>query len=148
MGPTVLNIRDGILGIAANIRNYFAHLLVGAGVVTCLIAALFMLGAITVVKISNESDLDVRSLVIHDRTLDGVETPLWELDIPAKSTTYKVATQCCDWLVMKYVTNAQTFDVYCRHPELIEFPRFAITLPREGGASCANCRCVDGGVDE
>lgn len=80
---TILNIRDGLIGLAGDIRNYLAHLFVGAGVVTCLVGVLFVLGATTIVKISNQSDLDVQDLVVHGRTLDGVETPLWKLDLPA-----------------------------------------------------------------
>lgn len=141
----LLDIRDGLLGVGDALRKYIPHLLTGLGVFAGFIV-LMAWGATTTMRFENESEVDLRAVVIIDRTLEGVEKPLWQLDMRAGQTTYKFATGCCDWLVLRYKVGEQTYDRHCRISDWMETPDFSIVFPKEGPAYCTTCRwCLNEG---
>lgn len=143
----VSNFKDGLLGLIDHTRGYTPHLLVGLGVFSAFLVAWLLWAGVTTVEISNQSRIDLGEITIVDKSLEGVETPLWQIQVPSNQTTYRFTYGCCDRQILRYKIGTQSHDVHCRHSDWEEFPDFSMVFPENGPAFCPTCRwCLEGGV--
>ena len=125
------NLKDGILGLLDGVVRCVPVLLTFAGVLTSFAALWAVWISFTVVSISNESETELRDLVLSHRPYEGEEQFLWRVTLRPKQSTMRLSTDCCWRLVVRH----QSTETSCRYPSFAP-ATFKVAAEKDGPLAC------------
>lgn len=128
---SINHFRDGILGLIDGVLSWIPALLTLAGVLAAFAALWTIWASFTVVSIRNESESELRDVVLSHKPYDGEEQVLWRVSLRPGQSTFRLSTDCCSRLIVRHQAN----ETSCRHPSQTP-ANFLVVADKGGSVAC------------
>jgi len=125
------DLKDGVLGLLAGATGYLRALFQFVAILAVLGVLWHIWLRTTTFSITNETEIELRDVVLIGRDGNGAEETLWQLNIEPKRSKLRVAMDCCWRLVVRQGKK----ETSCRYPS--EAPaKFIVVNEKNGGLWC------------
>jgi hypothetical protein len=108
----IYGFKDGVLGLIGSIAGGVRALLTFAVVIGVFAGLWAAWKSVTLVSISNQSDVPVHDVVLNHKPYEGEEQLLWRVSLHPKQSTFRLSMGCCWRLVVRHESRATS----CRYP--------------------------------